>query len=65
MKKTSYYCNICGESEANCTELIGVKHAEDDSTGFEYAKLNVADIHLCPDCINELRVLLGVKNERE
>jgi len=58
MIKTDYACNICQELEENCNELIGLSSCDDEAPAFQRAKNDETMLHICIDCLGELRAFL-------
>ena len=58
MIKTSFVCNVCQELEENCNELVGLCNHDDDAPVFHRAKNDETLLHICTDCLGELRDFL-------
>jgi len=59
MKKIIYVCNICEIHEEECGSFIGLGLKENDDPGFIIRDIKNCEIHICGDCIKDLKTCLG------
>lgn len=59
MIKKTPVCNVCDEPDGATCKLIGLAPLANDDPGYDKARIEDTEQHICMDCLSELSNLFN------